>query len=209
VDLAATELLRDTNLLVLVILMGALGALLGASRSLANFVGNGAFIPRWSLFYLFRPTFGAGLALLVFFGYRIGAVTGVKSTGPADPFAATFVAGMVGLFADTVLQKLKDLITALFPSHDERTDKVTPPAHTPAIASADGSRATGKMTIRGSSFVTGATVTFDMNPRATAFVSPNELTVTLDPTDQVGRVKVVVTNPDKGASAAFEGTISA
>jgi hypothetical protein len=78
----------------------------GASRSLANFVGNDAFVPRWSLFYVFRPTFGAGLALLVFFGYRIGAVAGVKGAAPADPFAATFVAGMVGLFADTVMQKL-------------------------------------------------------------------------------------------------------
>jgi hypothetical protein len=200
---------RDRGLLELVILMGALGALLGASRSLGNFVGNGAFFPRWSLFYLFRPTFGAGLALLVFFGYRIGAVTGVKSSGPADPFAATFVAGMVGLFADTVLQKLKDLVTALFPSHDERTDKVTSTVHPPAIESADGSKATGKMTIKGANFLTGAIVTFDLKPRATAFVNANELTVTLDPSDQVGKVKVIVTNPDKGASAAFEGTISA
>ena len=201
---------RDRRLLELVILMGALGALLGASRSLGNFVGNGAFYPRWSLFYLFRPTFGAKLALLVFFGYRIGAVTGVKEHGTGrSRLAATFVAGMVGLFADTVLQKLKDLVTALFPSHDERTDKVTSTVQAPAIESADGSKTTGKMTIKGANFLSGAIVTFDTKARATTFVNPNELTATLDPSDQAGKVNVIVTNPDKGASSAFEGTIGA
>ena len=94
-NLSQYELFRDKRLIMLVLLAGALGALLGASRSLANFVGNDSFVPRWTLYYLLRPAFGAGLALLVFFGYRIGAIAGVKGAVPADPFAATFVAGIV------------------------------------------------------------------------------------------------------------------
>ena len=207
-EIATYELKRDTRLLILVMLMGALGALLGASRSLANFVGNDAFFPRWSLFYVFRPTFGAGLALLVFFGYRIGAVVGVKGVAPADPFAATFVAGMVGLFADTVMQKLKDLITALLPSQDDRKDKIAASTTAaPSIESAQGTKLNNELTVKGQYFVSGASVILNGKPRTTVFVSSTELRVTLDTTDSAGDVKVVVINPDKHASPEFKGTI--
>jgi hypothetical protein len=207
-EMVAYELMRDTRLLMLVMLMGALGALLGASRSLANFVGNDAFLPRWSLFYLFRPTFGAGLALMVFFGYRIGAVMGVKGAAPADPFAATFVAGMVGLFADTVLQKLKDLITALLPSQDERKDKIAASiTAAPSIESAQGTKQNNQLNVKGQNFVSGASVLLNGKPRVTAFVNSTELRVMLDVSDTAGNVKVVVINPDKHASPEFNGTI--
>lgn len=206
-EVAAYELMRDTRLLILVMLMGALGALLAASRSLANFVGNGTFLPHWSLFYLFRPVFGAGLALLVFFGYRIGAVVGVKGAAPADPFAATFVAGMVGLFADTVMQKLKDLISALLPSQDDRKDKMAAPGDAPSVESAEGSVQSRQMTVKGQNFAAGAGVSVNGNSRATSFVSSTELRVTLDVSDIAGSVKVVVTNPDKQASPEFTGTL--
>lgn len=206
-DLSQDELVRDKCLLLLVMLMGGLGALLSASRSLANFVGNNAFIPRWTLFYMVRPTFGAGLALVVFFGYRIGAISGVKGAAPADPFTAAFVAGMVGLFADTVLQKLKDVITALFPTQDERKDKlVAPTAAAPVIDSVESSAANKKMTVKGKNFASGAKVTVNGNDRATTFVSAVELSVVLDVAD-TGDVKVIVTNPDKHASSEFSTKI--
>jgi hypothetical protein len=65
---------------------------------------------------MLRPLFGARLATIVFFGYRIAAITSLKDTTPADPFTAAFVAGIVGLFADRVLRKLQDTINALLPS---------------------------------------------------------------------------------------------
>lgn len=207
-DVSQAELVRDEGLLKLVLLMGALGALLGASRSFGNFVGNDAFVPTWTIFYLFRPTFGAGLGLLVFFGYRIGAVTGFKGAAPADPFAATFVSGMVGLFADTVLQKLKDLVGALFPTQDERKDKViaSPP---PEIQSIDASEQTRKMTVKGKNFAPGASVTVNGKSRSATFVNANELSVALEDSDKAGEVKVVVTNPDKHASPDFPAKILA
>jgi IPT/TIG domain/Bacterial Ig-like domain (group 2) len=202
-DLSHEDLVRDKGLLILCILMGGLGALLGASRSLGNFVGNDSFVPTWTLFYIFRPTFGAGLALLVFFGYRIGAITGVKGAAAADSFTAAFVAGMVGLFADTVLQKLKDVVTALFPTQDDRKDKVVETAPVaPVIELVESTAASQKMTVKGKNFVTGAQVTINGSDRPTTFVSPVELTVVLDAAD-TGDVKVVVTNPDKHASPEF------
>lgn len=206
-EVPQAELVRDKSLIELVLIVGALGALLGASRSFGNFVGNGTFVPRWSLFYVFRPAFGAGLALLVFFGYRIGAVSGFRGAAPADPFTATFVAGMVGLFADTVLQKLKDLITALFPVQDDRRDKITPQAAAPTIDSAEGSLATKQMRIVGRNFASGSTVHLDSEARATEFISASELTASLTGKDKAGVVRVSVVNPDRQASAGFAGNI--
>jgi hypothetical protein len=201
-DEARSELVRDKSLLNLVWLMGALGALIGASRSLANFVGNDTFVPRWTLFYVLRPTFGAGLALLVFFGYRIGAITTVKIGASADPFTATFVAGMVGLFADTVLQKLKDVITALFPTQDDRKDKVAAAVRIPVIDSIEAFAKTKKMIIRGKNFASGVTVMLNGKARLATRITGEELSLNLEDSD-AGEMKVVVANPDNQASAEF------
>lgn len=114
---------RDPSFLALVLIMGALGAFLGASRSFANFVGNRTFRASWALFYLFRPVFGAGLAVLVFFGCRAGIVTALSQTTASAPGAA-FVSGLTGLFADTVLGKLREVIGALLPTEESRADKM-------------------------------------------------------------------------------------
>jgi hypothetical protein len=194
---------RDLTLLKLVLIMGALGAALGALRSFAAFIGNRTFKPSWGFYYLSRPIFGAGLALLVFFGYRIGAVAGFKDALPADPSAAAFTAGLVGLFADTVLGKLKELIDTLFPLKEAHTDKMSSAAAAPAavIDSAVGSLANG-FTVTGSNFVSGSTVLVDEKIRTTTFVSATKLTAVLDPThDTKGTtVKVSVRNPDGTAS---------
>src|SRR5271170_7403566 len=76
VRLAPSGGVSDVRMLCLVVFMGAFGALLASTRSFVNFVGNRTFAPSWGFFYLFRPMFGAGVALIVFLGYRIGAVGG-------------------------------------------------------------------------------------------------------------------------------------
>lgn len=127
-DALTSQFGRDQSLIDLVLVMGALGAFIGASRSFVNYVGNRQFAPSWSLFYLFRPSLGAGLALLVFFGYRIGAVTALGNVSPADPFAAAFVAGLVGLFVDIVLGKLQEVVAVLIPSREQRKDSMQTPS---------------------------------------------------------------------------------
>jgi hypothetical protein len=210
-SMSAVELEQDRKLILLVMLIGALGALLAASRSLANFVGNKTFEPSWSLYYLLRPLFGAGLAAIVFFGYRIGAVSGLKDATPADPFRAAFVAGIVGLFADTVLQKLKDTIDALLPSKDDRSNKLnsSKTATAPSVTSAQGAITSKQMTVRGQGFLSGATVTLNGQAREVTFVDATQLRVTLTDADKEGPVTVIVTNPDKQASAAFDAEIQA
>jgi hypothetical protein len=206
--LLSSDGVGDGPLLWLVVLMGAFGALLGAARSFVSFVGSRSFAPSWSLFYLFRPVFGAGLALIVFFGYRIGAVSGPKGGSPADPFAAAFIAGMVGLFADTVLQKLKELIDTIFPStQDTRSDKLPAKGATPAAAPAITklAAANGVLTVEGTGFAAGAVVSLNGTNETTTFVDATKLTVTL-PAGLTGQVAAIVTNADgkKSAAANFD-----
>ncbi|HXK04335.1 MAG TPA: IPT/TIG domain-containing protein [Verrucomicrobiae bacterium] len=199
--LLPADVARDGPLLLLVAVVGAFGALLAAVRSFVNFVGSRTFVPSWSFYYLFRPLFGAGLALIVFFAYRIGAVSGPTRGTPADPFTAAFVAGMVGLFADTVLQKLKELVEQLFRPQDTRSDKLAGAAQTsvPSITSlnVDG----GVLTIQGNGFAAGAIVSLNGHNAPTTFVDPTKLTVTL-PDGLTGQVSVIVTNHDGSRSAA-------
>jgi hypothetical protein len=188
-------------MLLLVIFMGAFGALLGASRSFVAFVGNRTFAPSWSFFYLFRPMFGAGLALIVFLGYRIGAINGPKGGSPADPFAAAFVAGIVGLFADTVLQKLKEVIDQLFGPQDARKDKLAGTSPAVALAITNMTLDQGTLTIIGTGFTSDSTVSLNGTATPATFVDPTKLTVALPAGLAVGTsVAVLVTNPDGGKS---------
>src|SRR5260370_13224587 len=111
----------------------------------------------------------------------MGPVATFKDTAPADPYAAAFAAGLVGLFADTVLGKLRELLDTLCKVQEPRTDKMsdgaTAPA--PAIESAVGSAATG-FTVTGSNFVSGSTVLVDGQNRTTTFVSATKLTAARD-----------------------------
>ncbi len=207
VILSSTSVIGDASMLFLVVLMGAFGAMLAAVRSFVNFVGSRSFVPSWSFYYLFRPMFGSGLALIVFFAYRIGAVSGPKDGSPADPFTAAFVAGMVGLFADTVLQKLKELIEQLFRPQDTRSDKLPSQG---AVSSAPSitklTVANGVLTIEGAGFAPGAAVSLNGQGATATFVDSTKLTVTL-PAALAGQISVIVTNSDGKSSAA--GTFTA
>jgi hypothetical protein len=200
--LLPADVAGDGPMLFLVVLMGAFGALLAAIRSFVNFVGSRSFVPSWSFYYLFRPMFGAGLALIVFLAYRIGAVSGPKGGTPADPFTAAFVAGMVGLFADTVLQKLKELVDQLFRPQDTRSDKLPGEAHASVPAITRLTVANGVLTVEGNGFAAGASVSLNGHDAPTTFVDSTRLTVTPLPASLAGAVSVIVTNRDGRRSAA-------
>jgi hypothetical protein len=194
----------ELRIFALVMIMGALGSYLGSSRSFVNYVGNRQFVASWGLFYFVRPSFGIGLALLAYLGYRIGAVPGPANTPPGDPYAIAFLAGMVGLFADMTLEKLKDLMTVIFRTPDDRKDKMAPQTTAPGIDSVTASAATGQLTVQGAKFISGAQVLLNNAALPTTFVNEGKLTAAF-PAAQYpagASVTIVVENPDKQKSAA-------
>jgi len=174
---------REIDMLSLVILAGALGASLGGVRSYANFVGTRTFLPSWGFFYLSQPVFGAGLALIVFLGYRIGAFAGPKGSSPADPAAAGLVASLVGLFADTVLQKLNEIVTRFLDPADDRGDKINT-VNTPNISSL--SISSGVLTITGTNFVAPLKISINNVETGPSSVTPTAVTAPVPATAKPG-----------------------
>jgi hypothetical protein len=207
VRFGAASTVSDRSLLLLVLVMGAFGALIGAMRSFVNFVGSRTFAPSWGFYYLSRPVFGAGLALIVFLAYRIGAVTGPQGASSADPFSAAFVSGVVGLFADTFLQKLQELITQLFRPADTRTDKLaSSPTLTPTLGRLSISQ--GTLTIDGTNFATGATVSLNGAVNHATSTTATKITVGLPASAVPGtKLDVIVINPDGAKSAPMSVTV--
>ena len=123
---------RDKDLILLVLLAGALGAWIHVGRSYVDFVGNRAFRTSWVPWYLLHPMLGSGLALIFYLGVRGGFfISGTKGTD-VNPYGVTAVAGLVGLFSKQATNKLSELFDTLFKTEKgkELRDKLDPQAKT-------------------------------------------------------------------------------
>jgi hypothetical protein len=79
---------RGTALLLLVIVVGALGAQIHAATSFAVHLGKRDFNNAWNWWYILRPTSGAGLATLLYFVVR-GGLLSVAAGPKTSTFSAS------------------------------------------------------------------------------------------------------------------------
>jgi hypothetical protein len=123
---------RDVDLLLLVLLAGALGAWIHVGRSYVDFVGNRTFRVTWIPWYLLHPLLGSGLALIFYLSVRGGFfITGTKGSD-VNPYGITAVAALVGLFSKQATNKLAEVFDTLFRSDKGKDlkDKLDPQAKT-------------------------------------------------------------------------------
>lgn len=123
---------RDVDLMLLVLLAGALGAWIHVGRSYVDFVGNRTFRVSWIPWHLLHPLLGSGLALVFYLSVRGGFfMTGTKGTD-VNPYGITAVAGLVGLFSKQATNKLSEVFDTLFKTDKgkELKDKLDPQAKT-------------------------------------------------------------------------------
>jgi hypothetical protein len=118
---------RELQLLLLVVVAGAMGSYVHAIKSLADFLGNRTLTSSWFWWYVTRPFLGMALAVIFYAAVRGGFVAG----SPADvksvnPFGVVAVAALVGMFADKASQKLAEIFDTLFTTDDQRKDKLIP-----------------------------------------------------------------------------------
>jgi len=121
---------RDIDLMLLVLLAGALGAWIHVGRSYVEFVGNRTFRASWIPWYLLHPLLGSGLALIFYFSVRGGFfMAGTKGTD-VNPYGITGVSALVGLFSKQATNKLSELFDTLFKTEQEKDlkDTLNPPA---------------------------------------------------------------------------------
>jgi ABC-type cobalt transport system substrate-binding protein len=109
---------RDIDLMLLVLLAGALGSFLHSARSFADFVGNKRMAGSWAWWYLLHPFSGAIMALVFYAAVRGGflAITGGANMKASDlsPYGVTAIAALVGMFSNQATQKLADIFDVLF-----------------------------------------------------------------------------------------------
>ena len=163
---------REMQLLMLVVVAGALGSYVHAIRSLTAYIGNQQAVASWFWFYITKPFLGVALSLVFYTAIRGGFVAGspadVKSVNPFGVFA---IAALVGMFADKAGNKLAEIFDALFRSASERQN----PISSLAIATASLPQATANAPYTATIDVTGGTKphTFSLiNPPAWLQIDP-------------------------------------
>jgi hypothetical protein len=139
------------QLLLLVILAGALGSYVHAIKSFGDYLGNRQLTSSWFVFYVTRPFMGMALALIFYAVLRGGFMAGTPADAKmVNPFGVLAIAGLVGMFADKATQKLSDVFDTIFTTKDDRKDPL------------------GGLSISGPATLTDASLTADYSQALTA-----------------------------------------
>jgi hypothetical protein len=110
------QLNRDQQLLLIVTVLGSLGAILHVLRSFFMYAGDRKLMWSWVPSYFFIPFIGAVIALITYVILRAGLI-GPTGSDEGNTWGFAAVASLVGLFSAQATSKLKDIFeTILTPS---------------------------------------------------------------------------------------------
>jgi hypothetical protein len=195
----------EHSLLLLILILGALGACLHGLTSLAEFIGNKNFTESWVVWYLLRPFVGGVLSLIFYVVIRGGFLPQVESTNSF--YLLTALAGLTGLFSKQALYKLSDIFDTIFQSKKggELKDKLISGHPVPVIKSITpnnfsvGSK-NQSISINGSQFIQDSIVKANDKDCATTFRDDKNLTAILDDSLllNISELDIKVFNPEPG-----------
>ena len=120
---AHTTFSPEVVLIAMVLMVGALGALVGVTRRFLYFAGREELTRRDEWSYLMRPLHGAALALIVYFTLR-GGYLGQDQRAPVNPYGVAALSALVGLFTRHAVSKLTDVFDTLFGKPKEETARL-------------------------------------------------------------------------------------
>lgn len=130
---------RETSLFVVVLVAGALGAVVHVLRSFYWYVGNRALRRSWLMMYLLLPFVGALYGLIVYLVVRGGLTSPLGGASDVNPYGITAIAALVGLFSRETAEKLRTVFAVLLaPAQPGRDQALAPrismiePANGPA-----------------------------------------------------------------------------
>jgi hypothetical protein len=191
----------ETELLLLVMTCGGLGATLHAIYSFCDYVGNRRFHLSWTVWYLGRLPVGMAVALVLYLTLR-GGFTGFSSgVSDLNLYGVAGLAALTGMFSRQAVTKLSEIANTIFTKLPPQPDALQNPraalhAIKPATIPA-GSTAV-KIKLEGRDFVPGLRVVVDHMFCETTWKSPTEAEFILcdklidDPT----LLTIAVRNPD-------------
>jgi hypothetical protein len=204
---------QEKRLLLLVLLGGAIGALLHSIRYLSWFVGSRTFRSSWTAYYYLSPLAGAAVAFVAYIAIRGGFFSSTSTPADANPFMFVALAAIAGLFSREVLEKLKKIAESAFEPAPKTTDSTAPAK--PVITSLDPNSVkvnfTGPVKVNGSGFTKDSKVKNGGTAMATTFVNDKQLTFVLPATSTAapGKIDVVVLNAGGAASEAKQIEVAA
>jgi len=118
----------EVRMLILVVLAGAVGSLIHTVRSFSWYAGQRKLLWSWVTRYILQPFVGSALGLLFYFVIRGGFFSPNAGVQETSPFSFVAVAGLVGMFAEPAVLKLKQVAETLFarpePGADPSPQKV-------------------------------------------------------------------------------------
>lgn len=97
----------EVQLLLVVALAGALGAMVHSLRSFYWYVGNQELAKSWFAMYLFLPVVGMVLSVVFYFVFRGGFFSPQANIADTSPFGFAALSSLVGLFSQQAILKLK------------------------------------------------------------------------------------------------------
>jgi hypothetical protein len=179
----------STGLILLAILAGALGAYIHTATSFVTYVGNRTLKASWLWWYALRLFIGAALALLLYFAFRGGIITGQDASEEINPYGIAAISGLAGLFSKQATDKLKEVFDVFFRTTEggdaTRSDKAEETR--PVISRFEpGEIKVGELLelkILGQGFKSGASVLVDGQERSANFDSEQQLRIQLQTAD--------------------------
>jgi IPT/TIG domain len=195
----------EDRLLIIVLLAGALGALVHGLRSLSWYIGNRRAVKSWTAMYVMLPFLGAGLAAIAYFVIRGGFFSTTSTVKDTSPFAFAALATLAGMFTEPTVNKLRKIAISVLEPPEQGKDHVGPAPKVTSLSPVQGSTAGGDtVTITGTDFAAGRKVTFGNLDATTVSSTPTSITVTTPP-HAAGKVDVAVINEDQQQHVIKDG----
>ncbi len=104
----------ESRLFLVVALTGALGSMVHTLRSFYWYIGNRDMVWSWVIMYVLLPFVGATLGLVFYFVIRGGFFSPQTTVQQTSPFGFAALSGLVGLFSEQAVLKLKAVADTLF-----------------------------------------------------------------------------------------------
>lgn len=116
----------ELELLLIVMVSGAVGSFVHAATSFASYVGNRKLGSSWLWWYVLRPFIGAGLAVIFYFVVRGGFLQAGSSAADAlNLYGLAALGGLSGMFSKQATDKLREVFDNVFKvARDDRENKL-------------------------------------------------------------------------------------
>jgi hypothetical protein len=105
---------REVKLVLIATLFGVMGASVQGVSSLVVWNSRGKLEEGWGSWYLARPLVGSALAVITYLVIRVGLIPSPSGALVINDFGVAAIGALVGLMADEMAQKLRDVFDSLF-----------------------------------------------------------------------------------------------